>query len=69
MQNVLIVCEESAGLMCWAPERIEEATGGVARKTPKTCSTRNFYSGLLRRGGGLQFPARVASALLLSANL
>lgn len=34
MQNVLIVCEESAGLMSWAPERIEEATGGIASKTP-----------------------------------
>lgn len=34
MQNVLIVCEESAMLMCWAPERIEEATGEIAKKAP-----------------------------------
>lgn len=34
MQNVLIVCEESAMLMCRAPERIEEATGEIAKKAP-----------------------------------
>lgn len=34
MQNVLIVCEESAMLMFWAPERIEEATGKIAKKAP-----------------------------------
>lgn len=36
MQNVLIVCEESAMLMWWAPERIEEATGEIAKKAPNT---------------------------------
>lgn len=34
MQNVLIVCEESAMLMCWAPERIKEAAGEIAKKAP-----------------------------------
>lgn len=34
MQNVLIVCEESAMLACRAPERIEEATGEIAKKAP-----------------------------------
>ena len=34
MQNVLIVCEDSAVLVFWSPERIEEVTGGIARKTP-----------------------------------
>ena len=34
MQNVLIVREQSAMLVCWAPERLEEAAGRIARKTP-----------------------------------
>lgn len=34
MRNVLIVCEESAMLMCWASERIEGAAGERAKKAP-----------------------------------
>lgn len=34
MQNVLIVCEESATLVCQAPESIEKAIGEIAKKAP-----------------------------------
>lgn len=34
---------------------------------PQICTVPNFYAGLLRRGGGLQLSADIASALLLTA--